>query len=174
MHHHKGLTLVELAIAIAIIAILVAIAQPSFSQLISNQRSNTAAKQINQSFMFARNQALNYGARVTVCQLEGNNCSTSTDWQNGYSVFIDNGVVGIVDNDNGQQDVIINVINSFNNQDQVQVSAASFSFESHGFLNANAATIQLSYCPPKKQSSQCKLISISPAGKINTSDKPNT
>ncbi|AXI01517.1 pilus assembly FimT family protein [Aquirhabdus parva] len=54
----RGFTLVELIVTIAIVAILAAIAAPSFTQIIANQRIKSAAYELAQTLQYARSQAV--------------------------------------------------------------------------------------------------------------------
>jgi type IV fimbrial biogenesis protein FimT len=58
MRVQRGFTLVELIIAIAVVAILSAIAMPSFTQMIQNSRIRTAAESIQNGLQVARAEAV--------------------------------------------------------------------------------------------------------------------
>lgn len=57
MKYSQGFTLVELLITVAIIAILAAVAAPSFLQTLANQRMKSAAYDLSATFAEARYQA---------------------------------------------------------------------------------------------------------------------
>lgn len=89
-HHRRGFTLVELMVTIAIAAILLAMAVPSFTQLLANTREASAANSLVNAFQYARNTALRTGEPVTVCPTASASaaaCSASTDWNSGWGVI---------------------------------------------------------------------------------------
>jgi type IV fimbrial biogenesis protein FimT len=81
-----GFTLVELLIAIAIVAILASIATPSFRQFVSGQRIKTAAFDIMSALTLARSEAIKRAAPVTVVPTGG-------AWTNGWTVTAPDGTV---------------------------------------------------------------------------------
>ncbi|MHB1706091.1 MAG: GspH/FimT family pseudopilin [Acidithiobacillus sp.] len=62
----RGLTLVELVVTIAIAAILMAIAMPSFSTFLVNSRIKNAAGRLQQDLQWARAEAIKENQVVTV------------------------------------------------------------------------------------------------------------
>lgn len=84
----KGFTLVELMITIAVAAVLLAIAVPSFTRLMANTRQTSATNSLLQAFEYARNSALREGQSVTVCPIATpTDTSCSTDWNTGWGVI---------------------------------------------------------------------------------------
>lgn len=75
----RGFTLVEMMIVLVIMAILTALAGPSFRSLIEDQRAKAAASDIYMSLMRARSEAMKRNANVTVSPVSGN-------WVNGWQI----------------------------------------------------------------------------------------
>ena len=61
-----GFTLIEMMVVIAIIAVLSAIAVPSFMEYARNQRLNGAARQVYSDLMNARQQAVTENKKIIV------------------------------------------------------------------------------------------------------------
>lgn len=66
----RGFNLIELMIGIAVAAILLTIAIPSFTATINRNRLATAANELVASLQLARMEAVRHGARVVVCASE--------------------------------------------------------------------------------------------------------
>lgn len=61
---HRGVTLIELTITIAIAAILIALAVPSFKVMLVNAQIRTAAQALNDGLQLARVEAIRRNERV--------------------------------------------------------------------------------------------------------------
>lgn len=93
MQRMRGFTLIELMITIVVLAILVALAAPSFRTMILNQQSEAIGEDIITAFQLARSEAIKRGGFVTVCPTDdGTSCGG--DWANGLLVVVDNAVSG--------------------------------------------------------------------------------
>ena len=89
MGREKGFTLIELLITIVVASILLATGVPSIMQMIKNNRVTTQANKLVTTIQLARNEAVKRGTRTTLCAANANldNCSSSTNWTNGWIVF---------------------------------------------------------------------------------------
>lgn len=85
-----GFTLVELMVTIAIVAIALAIALPSFTQFVrTNELTGTRDKLIA-SFQYARTEAVNRNADIALCpSTDSATCTNGSDWADGWIVYID-------------------------------------------------------------------------------------
>ena len=86
----SGFTLIELMITIAILAILMAVAIPSFQAMIASTRLTSAKNDLLSTLARARSEAIKVGNRVTVCMsADGATCASSGGWEQGWISFID-------------------------------------------------------------------------------------
>lgn len=89
----QGFTLLELMITVAIAAILLAIAIPSFQATIANAQLTTQTNNFIAAIASARNEAIKNNARVTLCTstsaTTANPLCTISNWDAGWIVFID-------------------------------------------------------------------------------------
>ena len=83
---YHGFTLIEAMVVVAIIAILGAIAAPSFQNMLRNNRLSAASSALQVSLNLARSEAAKRGsdARVSVAAN-----GTAGLWANGWTVFED-------------------------------------------------------------------------------------
>ena len=67
MKHQSGLSLIELLITVAIVAIIAGIAAPGFNQLVQDNRTTQAANQLLSLINYARSEAIKTRAAVSLC-----------------------------------------------------------------------------------------------------------
>ncbi len=109
MRNEHGFSLVELMIALTLAVILLALATPSWLDLIQNNRITSQAQEFIRSLHLARSEALKRGTAVAICPSStGTACTDSSDWSQGWIVFSDiGGTIGAYDS--SANDEIINV-----------------------------------------------------------------
>lgn len=81
----QGFTLVELMVAIAVVAILSTIALPSLNDFLVKMRVDNEITEMQRLLLTARNMAINTGKNTTVCPLSSGSCTSN--WGNEISVF---------------------------------------------------------------------------------------
>lgn len=85
----RGVTLVELLVAMAVAGILIAAAAPSFQGIFNGNRLTTAANDLAASLQAARLEAMRRGQRVIICpSADGTTCAAGNPWA-GWIVFAD-------------------------------------------------------------------------------------
>ncbi len=84
----KGVTLPELAVVMAIVAILSLISVPNFTQWYSAIESRRVGNELLGLLKFARNEAIRSGNLVTLCPLNTTN-QCGTDWNQTITIFRD-------------------------------------------------------------------------------------
>ena len=95
----RGFGLVELMITISMIAVLTAIALPSYSYLIRGNRVSTQTNDFLSALNLARNEAITRSRGVTICAADTTGddlptaCGSSTEWVKGWMVFVDDTAV---------------------------------------------------------------------------------
>ncbi len=89
MRRDSGFTLIELMIAIALVAILLATAVPALDDFTNDARQTGAINDFISAVHLARNTAITTNSRVTMCaSASGANCEF-TSWDSGWIVFGD-------------------------------------------------------------------------------------
>jgi len=94
-----GFTLTELMITLAVAAILLSQAVPSFLTMLQDNRIVTQANDFVTSLNVARSEAVKRGDRVTICKSANNtSCAGGGDWQQGWIIFTDSNSDATVNN----------------------------------------------------------------------------
>lgn len=80
-HKLRGFTLVELMVTVVVLAVLGALAAPSFGQLLAAQRVRLTGYDIVGDLVLARSEAIKRGESVTVTPV-------ASDWTLGWTVNV--------------------------------------------------------------------------------------
>ena len=88
-----GFTLTEMLVTIIIMAILLAIAAPSYISTISSTRMSGEINTLQEDLNFARSEAVKRGLKIDVCPPttpNGTTCATTNplDWSSGWVVLL--------------------------------------------------------------------------------------
>ena len=92
IRYDSGYTLMELMVTITIAGVLLSIAIPNFTSVISSNRLTTYANELVTALNFARSEAIKRGQYVVVSK-------TGTNWEDGWNVFVDNDVSNAFNDD---------------------------------------------------------------------------
>ena len=90
----RGFTAIELMVTVSIVALLLALAAPSFTPLIESWRVRQATEQLQSTLNYARSEAIKHGGRVAIQKIPNNTngCTSATgnrDWDCGWIVCQD-------------------------------------------------------------------------------------
>jgi type IV fimbrial biogenesis protein FimT len=142
----SGFTIIELLATVAVAAILVAVAIPSFRDLMTNTRLITTTNNLIASFAYARSEAVR---RTQSVRIDAN----SGSWGNGWTVFDQAG----------------NNIRSFEAPaDNIAINSGgttSFSFDGRGLLENLQAAASISLCDGSGHLKTGRQIEISITGR---------
>ena len=87
---NRGFTLIELMVAIAILAICATLATPAMGSLLERQRASAAMGALRTQMQLARMAAITHRQPAVLCpSVDGIACDETVDWSGGWMVFLD-------------------------------------------------------------------------------------
>lgn len=170
-----GFTLVEMMVAVLVLAVLLAISAPGLSALIKNNRLLSHVYAMRAALNGARSEALAQRSVVTVCRSsDGTSCS-GTAWNQGYIAFIDADSDGEVDDPNNPQVFLAKVIDvdtldiAYDEGDPTDPKDNIVRFDSQGY--AREYNGKFSVCD-ERGASNARGVIVTPGGVVRALD-PN-
>ena len=144
----RGFTVIELAIVLAIVAILVRVAAPGLSRAAAARALAAQSSEFMAALRFARAQALQRGSAVTICASAPGGpplaCQgvRAADWRHGWIVFADRDRRGVPD----ERSFLLRVQQPLQRSGGVAGTRGSISFTAAGY--ATDASSHYLFSPP--------------------------
>lgn len=156
----EGFTLFELLVVVALLALTASLAIPGLHSLLVYGRRATEINRLNRDLSYARSEAIVRGQTVTVCtSRDGVSCSTESDWDGGWIVFVDRDAD--LERDPGEQ--LLRVKPAFTGNDRLvgnRLVAHHIGYQREGFLKGlHNGTITFSTVPDRPALRRCLVIS---------------
>lgn len=173
----SGLTLIELMVTIAILAVLMGLAAPSMTRFVGQWRVSNAVNALTGSLRMARTEAIARGGVVVICSVPSNSStscksSTGTDaYASGWIVFANNdGNSGLTFSENDGDELLLRQETLAGIADITLKNGGKFIFYPNGLTNlssANGVNVDASgYVSTSKTPWARKALCISKAGRI--------
>ena len=149
LRSQTGLTLIEIMVTLAVVAVTLSIGVPGFQGMASSNRMSSSANSLIAALNVARSEAIKRGARVNLV-------ATGTDWATGWSVQV---------NSNSE------VIKAFGPVTGMQVTGSStqYQFLPTGFFSLAAAE-EIKVCDSSTTGETGRKITISITGRFSVSN----
>ncbi len=96
----SGFTLIELLVTVAIAAVVMGLAVPSFNEAIRSNKLTSYTNDLVSALNLARSEAVKQGKTVTVRRVDNNSFTklgAAANWEDGWDVFVDQNGDGIYD-----------------------------------------------------------------------------
>ncbi|WP_255577766.1 MULTISPECIES: GspH/FimT family pseudopilin [unclassified Acidovorax] len=167
---NRGFTIVELMVVVLIVAILAALALPSFNPIIERWRVQQALKGLESSIYYARAEAIKRASTISIrknptgtdgCTLAPGNA----DWDCGWFVFVDTNSNGVFD---AGEEVLQRFTAPRNTQVTRTANSASMQFDRWGRITG--PFVGFSLVPHNKNISDlaARGLCVSSGGRIRT------
>lgn len=158
-----GFTMIELVVTMTIASILMALAIPSVTTFIKNQRLTTATNSLVLSLNLARSEALkrDVATGVTVCASSGAAACNGATWTGGWIV---------IDTSGGANAGVLSGVPSIGTHDTISEAAGQLqtTFQSNGTVTAAAS---FTICDDRG-AAFAHSIDVGPTGRVLTSPNP--
>lgn len=146
----RGFTLLEMIIAIALLAVLLGFGLPNFRDFIRNARMAAAANDLLADMNFARSEAIKRRVPVTLCKLnaDGDDCDDDEDTPfRRWVVYVDDADAAVDDaaDGDGVMDAGEEVLRTSGIAAEIDSAVGTgllSTFISSGFIRPNASNLQ--------------------------------
>ena len=177
MKRQRGLTAIELATVVTVLAVLSALAAPSFNNLIRTNQASGLVNTFMADMRFARSEAIRRGGAVVMCRSDAPEAASPTcgsgsgpggnGWVSGWLVFEDRDNSGAFNS--GDQllrvQAAIPTVNTF--LEAGGSSSTKFPFTPTGRLRGVSSATQLQVgSSPTFSNSQQRTLCVSPSGRV--------
>ena len=147
----NGFTLIELVVAVALIAIVASIAVPSFTSMIANNQVTSATNTMVGFMSYARSEAVKRGRTVNIRPVDG------SDFASGYMAWTDDNNNGSFDSD----EELRRVEDAAGAATSMTASVSSFGFRNNGYRTPSGATnVSIDVCNSNISNGQKLIISF--------------
>lgn len=164
----SGFTLVELIIALLVVAVIVGFGVPSFQNMARNSEMTTRTNSIIAALQVARAEAVRRGRPVSVCPSnDAQNCVAGGNWAEGWIVFVDA-------NSNGAA-AISEILRVEEGSSQVTTNAGPdfIRFMGNGLRDTSVVNTaqEIALRRPDCGAGDGRRVAISPAGRVNVTSE---
>lgn len=157
----KGVTLLEMMITVAILAIVLTVVAPNVQGILIKNRAVASMNELSTVIQYARNSAIDEQARAVFCPSADFNKCTS-NWRNPKIVFIDLDS----DGERGANEPLLVATETLNTTMTLSSTTDLINFDESG-----AASVQtvIKLCHSSNQAQYARLLEVSPQGRVKLS-----
>ncbi|MCB5227098.1 GspH/FimT family protein [Alishewanella sp. 16-MA] len=144
----RGLSLIELLVALLVLVILLSIAAPAMSELMHRQHASSYMQQFSRHLHFARIQASSSQQPVKICPIQGQHCQGQ--WQHDPIQLL------LLDPINNET-VLLRELPALKNDHRLSYHRQQLQFRRDGSLDA-LENGTFYYCPPSRYQWHYRLV----------------
>ncbi len=165
---HRGFTLFEILIVLAVTAILMSLATPSFYAFSAQSKSKATVQKLSGLVRLARNKAVNHQSSILLCPSE-NGLVCGQNWQEGVLIFEDKNN----DKQLNNTETLVHFQSPLIDHGSIRWSALHnyLSFSGEGISGNSAGSFI--YCPEDNNPEYANALIISFSGKIRRAQDNN-
>ncbi len=182
----KGFTLIELLVVIAIIALLMALAAPSFKLQLQSSAITGGVNSFLADIRFARSEAIRRGGGVVMCRSDSPEAANATcssgagnGWVSGWIIFVDKNNNGARDYNASStlDDNILRIQSPITNLDTIAeggTAGTKFQFTGTGRLVGTGNTESLTFGGTQFASKIKRVVCVSIGGRARIAGDGST
>lgn len=164
----RGLTLVELLVALAVGAIILSLTAPAFYSMIQNNRASSLSNTWISTLKYARQEAIQRGDSVSVCAAGNSNFSLcGSDWTQGWIVFVNPDEDTVFDNNAEEPLLRVREALPANTTFSASPLTSMITFTPRGFPNASSSNVTFTLSASGCIGENGRSVNISPTGRIS-------
>jgi type IV fimbrial biogenesis protein FimT len=161
VRNQKGLSLIEMLVSLAIVAIIIMAVSPSIQSILIKNRIIYEINEFSAVIQFARNNAIDQQIMTVVCPSD-DYLACNTNWNNPKIVFIDSDNNG----DRGVAEELLATSGAISDNNVLTGPNNSLSFNPLGEARANSTLL---LCHKSKNAEYARLLSINFQGRVKVS-----
>lgn len=165
MFNQKGVTLIELMISLAVIAILITAVSPSIQSILIKNRIVGEINEVSAVIQFARNNAIDEQMTTSMCPSADYSMCT-TNWADPKIVFFD------ADNDGnrGANEELLAATAATSKNNTLSSTTDTLIFAPSGQANQNSSIL---FCFKGKQAEYARALTVTLQGRVKASNDSN-
>lgn len=167
-----GYTVLELLVTLAVLALLAAVAIPSFDDSIQRNARDSAVLDLMSSLSLARSEAVNASSTVSICRSTNQTaCAAAGDWAAGWLIFVDADGDGALDT--GEE--ILQGRSALDGQAAITLAngggtaMAFLSYDREGFLGNSSNGATYKFCSADNQAADARAVWVANTGRASRS-----
>ena len=162
----RGFTLIELMVALVVLAVFINVALPGFTNMIKDNRVQASQRTMLSAINLARSEASHRNQVVTMAAVNGS-------WSEGIRIYTDNDAAGNTAFTAGTDTLIKDIGGSSDTDLEIKDDGNAFiSFRGNGMLNEGGNTVSIGICDDRG-ASHGRAITISLVGRPSITDNVN-